>query len=315
MTLQQRERVHGPCQDPQRSRPSYAHRRVVALGGEDLGDPVAHRDQHDHVAGVGPRDQRLQAELVALTGAHELRHRRGRATRFGGVGVRLDDLGLHQGEEGRPRQAGEVRRDLRVHPLGLLPAQVGGPGAPGHLAGLPRPHPALADALPQARVPVLHGQRVGQQVLGGDPAPAQQARQLADRELPDQRRAVGADGLRALGARQDVTVTVSVSEAGLVVQHRPVRHQLELGGLRLDQRRVVGHQRIGCGVAVEPLDRRGVHVPNARRHHRQFSVVRDRPQTVMSSRTSRTTPNNATSAANAGAMNGPWWSGRVWVRQ
>ena len=74
---QQRERPGGVAQHPQRLGPQHLQRPVVTALGEDHRDPVQHRDQVRHVAGMRAGDQGPQPVLVDLPRVHEPRQRLG----------------------------------------------------------------------------------------------------------------------------------------------------------------------------------------------------------------------------------------------
>ena len=221
---EQGERAGRVGQDPQRGGAPHLQRRVVAALGEDHRDPVQHRDEHRHVAGVRPGHQCLQAVLVDRTRTHEPPQRLRPRTLLGSSRVDLDDLGLDQVEEPLGRQRLDVGRGGSVDPGRLDSIEVRARAAAGDLGGDPGPGLAVLDPLPQPRVPVPHQQRIPDQPLTGLRRHPQQGGQLRSGELVDLR-TVLADPDRPRHARQ-LTGQVVDEVRGVLV--RPSRCEQEL---------------------------------------------------------------------------------------
>ena len=267
MALQHRQRQGRLGEDPDGLGPAYVDRVGVALAGQAGGDPVAHRDEEDHVSRVGPHDQGLQPELVGLAGGDEPVQRVREAPGLRGLGVGLDDPGLDQRGEPAPGQRVQVGGHGRVDRVSLRQRQSGGAGQVGDLAGLPHPALPRTQGRPQGRVAVAQVQRVPDQVVRADRAGAQQHPELGTGELGHHRRAVPTAPLGPLHPGEHRT---GPDRHGvLVVQVRPVRGQSELAPLRLAE--------VGLGARDRPARRIGVQVGDPRGVEHVFESISIQP--------------------------------------
>lgn len=145
-----------------------ADRVGVAVQLEKLGDPVAHGDEVDDLAGMGTGDQCLQAVLGGPTGGHEPVQGGGQRAGVGGVGVDLADAGFDNPGERRPGQGVHGGGGGLVDEPCLVAGQAGGVKETGDLAGLPHPALSLGQRRPEAGVAVLQVDRVADQALRGE---------------------------------------------------------------------------------------------------------------------------------------------------
>jgi hypothetical protein len=256
VAVQHRERAGGVGEEAEGSGASDVGGVGVALGGQDVREPVAHRNEVDDLPGPCPGDEGLPAVLVGLAGADEPGQLRGGPPGLGSRGVGFDHAGLHQLHEPGPGQAVDVRGGGGVDLVGLVAGQPGGVDQAGDLAGLPDPPAAGGKGLPQAGVAVLEVQGVADQAVGGTGAGRHQQAELGARELRHQRGPVPADLLRAFGARR--ARPGPVRQGVLGVQGRPVRRQAQLAPLLRTEIGLVRQHRLAHPSGVQVSDPGGV---------------------------------------------------------
>jgi hypothetical protein len=187
---EQPHRTRRGREDSDRLRPPDIDRVGVALHRQHLRDPVHHRHEEDHIAGVRARHQRLQPVLIRLPRAHEPRHRGRQPPVLGRLRIDLDDLGLHQRHEPAPRQRPQIWRGHRIHPPRLVPVQPRRRTQPRDLPRLPHPALTAGQQPPQHRMPVPDVQRITDQRRRRDEPHPLQRTELRRRELPHHRRPV-----------------------------------------------------------------------------------------------------------------------------
>lgn len=268
-------------QDRQRCRAAGTELAQVALAGEDLGDPGHDGVEVDHLAGTGPRDDRLEAVLGGLPGPDPLTGLGLQPARLRGLRVGVDDESFEPLQVGAPGLGADPLGRALVDPARLLQAETELLAAdqPGGLEGLPGGHLAGEDAAPQPRVPVAEVGHLAEVGGPGQRVHAVQGGVLSTGELADRGRAVGARRHPALGARQGPARALDVRLLHLSVQVDPVRRQTELTDLDRDLLGLCRGQRLArardvvgqvvCHRTSRALD----HGTNARRDRRHFSAA------------------------------------------
>ena len=171
-------------------RAAYVDGVVIALPGEDVGDPVDGGFEPDGITGGGAGDDYLQPVFAVAAEAHKPFLGSEGCLLFGAERVGFDDRGLEQGVQPAPGQLSHGRGELRVHPAGLCGGEV--PGCGSDVAGLVGRHLPGQRGRPNRAEPVPQVQRVCDQPGRRAVGHAQHATQFGGTEPGDGRGAVPA---------------------------------------------------------------------------------------------------------------------------
>ena len=161
MLTQQLQGLGGLGEDADGFGAAHVYGVVIALFGEEVGDPVDGGFEPEGITGSRSGNDQFQTVFGAAAKPHEPLPGGGGGLLFGAIGIGLVDGGLKQGLQPSPRHRPKHWGQLCIDQAGLLDAEM--PGGGGDVSGLVGRHLPSSGGRPGQPEPVPQIQGISDQ--------------------------------------------------------------------------------------------------------------------------------------------------------